>query len=112
MYVSQNLFVYKIMYRNASMSTESCEKVWKTIEIEMKKIIKCFVFSLVYPLMLSAIFLTSFIPTNTLIPVVSLGSSAKQCAAERNIRKLLNGTKSVGIKVRSYHTWWLNKILD
>ena len=82
------------MYRNTSTSNESCEKVCKTIE--MKKRVKCFGFSLVYPLMLSATFLTSFIPTNTLIPVVSLGSSAKQCAAERNIGKLFNGTKSVG----------------
>ena len=62
----------------------------------MKKRNKYFGFSLVYPLMLSATFLTSFIPTNTLIPVVSLGSSAKQCAAERNIGNFFNGIKSVG----------------
>ena len=92
------------MYRNASMSSESCEKLWKTIEIEIKKRVKCFVFGLLYPLMLSAIFRTSFIPTNTLIPIVSLGSFAKQCAAERNIGKLFNGTKTVEIKVHSNQT--------
>ena len=54
--------------------------------------------------MLSAIFRTSFIPTNTLIPIVSLGSFAKQCAAEKYIGKLFNVIKGVEIKVQYNQT--------
>ena len=64
--------------------------------------------------MLSAIFRTSFIPTNTLIPIVSLGSFAKQCAAEKYIGKLFNVIKGVEIKVQYNQTNkpGLNKIFD